>query len=91
MSGSASHASSGSRRGQTRHYYRVAAKSQIDESLFGAGRNGSAGQGKGAGFGDTTTVEREAEERNRRRQSGRQDGRKETIQVVTKDLIRNLM
>lgn len=91
MSGSASHASSGSRRGQTRHYYRVAAKSQVDESLFGAGRNASAGQGKGAGFGDTTTVEREAEERNRRRQSGRQDGRKETIQVVTKDLIRNLM
>lgn len=94
LSGSTSHGSSGgSRRGQTRHYYRIASKSQVDESLFGASGEPAGEQRRSRGGLGETILEKEAEERNMRRQSGggRREGKRETVRVITKDLIRNLI
>jgi hypothetical protein len=86
LSGTASHSSGGSKRVRARRYYKTASSSHIDESLFGFTRNGQV-----AG----TTLEQEAEERVERRRSGNQNGsmmvRKNTVQVITKDLIRNVI
>lgn len=92
--GSGSQLSSGSRRAKTRHYYKVAATSQVDESLFGA----SHSQAKRAEMlqdkwrqdpdGDRV-IEQEAAQRKQRRSGAR--SKRETVQVITKDLIRNLV
>ena len=81
-----------SRRAQTRHYHVVSHTSQVDESLFGDhNRNKqikNRGKNMGGGNGETS-IEREAARRSakNKRKSG---SNKETVQVITKDLIRNL-
>ena len=82
MSFGGSQTSSGSRRARTRQYHTVATTSQVDESLFG-------NLPKKQGFCD---IEKQAEARisNKRKSSGG-GHKREVVQLVTKDLIRNLM
>jgi hypothetical protein len=89
LSGSAGHSSSASRRVRTRRYYKTASSSHVDESLFGFQKPTAS-----AGNGLATNLEREADERTTRRRSasaGAPVTQKNTVQVITKDLIRNLM
>jgi len=79
-----SQTSSGSRRARTRQYHTVATTSQVDESLFG---NSAKKQAPG---GDPLTIERQAEARISKRKSS-SGPKREVVQLVTKDLIRNLM
>jgi len=89
LSGSASHSSGGTRRVRTRRYYKTASSSHVDESLFGFQKSAPQTEQLGG-----TSLERQAEERTSRRRSssaGAAYGQKQTVQVITKDLIRNLM
>ncbi|KAK2186709.1 hypothetical protein NP493_193g02032 [Ridgeia piscesae] len=79
-----SQTSSGSRRARTRQYHTVATTSQVDESLFG---NSAKKQAPG---GDPLTIERQAEARISKRKSS-SGPKREVVQLVTKDLIRNLI
>ena len=100
LSGGGSHASSGSRHARTRHYHKVAHTSQVDESLFGQHHSVIQREqmlqdkwDKGATRVQTDTgLERQAAERSKRRVGGKNGkNKREMVQVVTKDLIRNLM
>lgn len=66
----------------------IAPTSQVDESLFGAPTQARNGRARTAE--DKLDIERQADERTSRRKSGGV-GQKETVQLVTKDLIRQLM
>ena len=91
--GSGSITSSGSRRAKTKHYRAVAARSQVDESLFGTPHKDQHRNEKLAreqGDAEVTRIEKQAQDRNARRSGGKSKNR-ETVQVITKDLIRNLM
>lgn len=85
-----SSASSGSRRGKTRQYRTISHTSQVDEALFGQSgterKRQELLQEKWANQG--APIEREAQRRKNNR-SGKSG--KETVQVITKDLIRNLI
>lgn len=86
-----SSASSGSRRGKTRNYRVVSHTSQVDEALFGQSNTEKMRQEMLKdkwGNGETAPIEMEAKRRHNKR-SGK--GSKETVQVITKDLIRNLI
>ena len=76
-----------SRRAKTRQYYKVANTSQVDESLFGTGK--PRPQKNQGDVRAETPIEAEAKQRH----SGRRKSKpkKETVQVITKDLIRNLV
>ena len=95
ISGSGSHTSNASRRARTRQYFKVAHNSQVDESLFGEAhhvtKRNEMLQDKWSG-GMESPIEKEA----RKRSAGKQKRKNakngnDTIQVITKDLIRNLM
>lgn len=85
-----SSASSGSRRGKTRQYRVVSQTSQIDESLFGQSKSNKARKEKlqEQWASDSAPIERQAQARQKKR-SGKMG--KEWVQVITKDLIRNLV
>ena len=93
--GSGSITSSGSRRAKTKHYRAVAANSQVDESLFGTPHREQRRQqmlDRQLGEIPEVTIEREARERIIKRSAGKnKKPARETVQVITKDLIRNLM
>lgn len=99
-SGNGSQASSGSRRAKTRSYHVVAHTSQVDESLFGEHHSQNKRKEMledkwrdGGGVAEVG-IEREAAERSARRRSKGKKGngdKRETVQVITKDLIRNLI
>lgn len=85
--------SSSSRRAKTRNYRVVSHTSQVDETLFGAPnhveqRNQMLKDKMDQGI----SIEELARERSaKRKNSNRGKNDKETVQVITKDLIRNLM
>ena len=85
-----SSASSGSRRGKTRQYRTLSHTSNVDEALFGQSNTQKMRQqmleDRWANGG--APIEREAQQR-RNNRSGK--SKKETVQVITKDLIRSLM
>lgn len=85
-----SSASSGSRRGKTRQYRVVSQTSQIDESLFGQSKSNKPRKEKQQErwASDSAPIERQAQARKKNR-SGKMG--KEWVQVITKDLIRNLV
>lgn len=93
--GSGSITSSGSRRAKTKHYRAVAANSQVDESLFGTPHREQKRQqmlDRQLGEIPEVTIEREARERIIKRSAGKnKKATRETVQVITKDLIRNLI
>lgn len=73
---------------RARRYYKTASSSQVDESLFGFQRpNG--------GHVAETNLEQQAEERVIRRRSAENSGsvlaNRKTVQVITKDLVRNVI
>jgi len=78
------------------HYHRIAPVSEVDESLFGfstAFNNNANRQTKNGGIGETP-LEREAAERDkgkRRNNDTMKQPKKETVQVVTRDLVRSLV
>jgi len=81
--GSGSQASSGARRAKTRNYRCVALGSQVDESLFGNTKP------REPAHNTETDIEKQAAKRSAKRSGGKK--KRETVQVVTKDLIRNLI
>jgi len=83
-----SQASSSSRRARTRQYHVVAHTSQVDESLFGTPHKDKARNG--APPADIEQVARERSAKRLRNKKGNKHN-KETVQVITKDLIRNLI
>ncbi|KAL8592950.1 hypothetical protein ACOMHN_050777 [Nucella lapillus] len=86
-----SSASSGSRRGKTRQYRTVSYTSQVDEALFGESgtekKRQQLLQDRRANQGGAP-IEQEAQQRKNNR-NGKTN--KETVQIITKDLIRNLI
>jgi hypothetical protein len=67
----------------------IAPTSQVDESLFGAPhRDTQMRGGRARTAEERLDIERQADERTTRRRSG---GKKETVQLITKDLVRELM
>jgi len=91
VSGNGSQASSGSRRAKTRSYHVVAHTSQIDESLFGQPQSQVKRQEMLAEkTAEDCPLEQQAAQRCAKRK-GKKNGNRETVQVVTKDLIRNLV
>jgi len=89
QSGSAGQPSGGgTRRYHTRRYHKTASGSHVDESLFGFDRPSASATSSGSG----TCLEHEAQARNSRRKSGNNSAPpKQTVQVITKDLIRNVL
>jgi len=87
-----SSASSGSRRGKTRQYRVVSHTSNVDEALFGGSNTEKMRQNmlkdKWENQGPAPIEKQAAQRRNNR--SGKKNS-KETVQVITKDLIRNLV
>lgn len=86
--------SSSSRRAKTRSYHKIAHTSQVDESLFGTPHKDTLiGDRKNASLDNN--IEEQARKRSANRKnkknSGNSHGKKETVQVITKDLIRNLI
>jgi len=81
--------SSGSRRARTRQYHVVAHTSQVDESLFGTPHKDKLKNGGPPG----PDIEQVARERSAKRLKNKKGNKnnKETVQVITKDLIRNLI
>lgn len=90
-----SHSSASSRRGKTRNYRVVSNTSQIDENLFGKPSHVEKRQEllEQKWANDDISIEQLARERSAKRNSknGKKKNSKETVQVITKDLIRNLM
>jgi len=85
--GTGSHTgSSASRRAKTRQYYKVANTSQVDESLFGGQK--PKPQADRVDVRTETPIEQQARQRSSKRNK---KPKKETVQVITKDLIRNLV
>ncbi len=67
----------------------IAPTSQVDESLFGAPhRDTQMRNDRARTAEDKLYIEKLADERTERRRSG---GKKETVQLITKDLVRQLM
>ncbi|KAK6173521.1 hypothetical protein SNE40_016954 [Patella caerulea] len=95
ISAGSSSASSATRRAKTRQYRVVSHHSQVDETLFGESdhvtKRNEMLKDKWANGG--TDIQKQANERNIRRKSGGKNGKnnRETVQVITKDLIRNLV
>ncbi|XP_033758480.1 cilia- and flagella-associated protein 45-like isoform X2 [Pecten maximus] len=86
--------SASSRRGKTKNYRTVSNHSQIDESLFGAPNHVSKRQEMLQDKWNNNqeiTIEQMARERSSKRKNGNGKKGKETVQVITKDLIRNLI
>lgn len=90
--GTGSQTSVGSRRAKTRQYYKVANTSQVDESLFGSSNNNNKlkQQPKQDDIRAETPIELQARQRSSKRNANAKP-KKETVQVITKDLIRNLV
>jgi len=86
--GSGSHISSGSRRARTRQYHVVAHTSQVDESLFGTNQNKKENWNGNHG---EPAIEIQARERSAQKKKRKNKNNKESVQVITKDLIRNLI
>jgi len=84
-----SQASSSSRRARTRQYHVVAHTSQVDESLFGTPHKDKVRNGAPP----PADIEQAARERSAKRLRNKKGNKhnKETVQVITKDLIRNLI
>lgn len=88
--GTGSQISSGSRRARTRQYHVVAHTSQVDESLFGTPNNKKETWNGNSG---EPAIEAQARERSAQREKKKRKNKnnKESVQVITKDLIRNLI
>lgn len=86
VSGSASHSSGGTRRTRAPRYHKTASSSHVDESLFGF-------QKPSFNRVPETNLEYEAQERTHQRSvsAGALSNEKNTVQIITKDLIRNLI
>merc|ERR1712142_403728 len=80
--------STGSRRGKTRQYYTVSKTSNVDESLFGTPNNNS--KTKSNAYNDLSD-DPFASKRTPKGSGRRKSDGKETVKVITKDLIRNLI
>lgn len=96
ISAAGSSSSASSRRGKTKNYRVVSNTSQVDESLFGKPNHVTQRQdmlsNKWAGnINDDITLEQMARERSAKRNRKNNKKNKETVQVITKDLIRNLI
>lgn len=92
--GSHSSASSASRRAKTKNYRVVSHSSQVDENLFGKPTHVEKRQEmlEEKWTNDDLSIEQLARDRSAKRKSkGKKNKNKETVQVITKDLIRNLM
>lgn len=86
------HSSAGStrsNRAKTRQYRTVSHKSQVDESLFGQPSKPTHNINNSNTMVDDMFATEPQPARQRR--SGNKKPKKETVQVITKDLIRNLM
>ncbi|XP_052804822.1 cilia- and flagella-associated protein 45-like isoform X2 [Mya arenaria] len=88
-----SSSSASSRRGKTKSYRVVSNHSQIDESLFGQPNHVAKRQEllENKWSGGDNRIEDLARERSARRNKKNKKNNKETVQVITKDLIRNLI
>ncbi|XP_013412315.1 cilia- and flagella-associated protein 45-like [Lingula anatina] len=84
-----SSASSASRRAKTKNYRVVSYTSQVDESLFGTPNKAAQRDLKGYSDGNDYLFQ-ESEPRSAKKKSSGKN-KKETVQVITKDLIRNLI
>lgn len=82
--------SGGTRRSKTRQYRVVSNTSQIDESLFGKSNSEKLRNEmlKDKWETHSAPIERQAKERKNNRNK---KPKKETIRIITKDLIRSLM
>lgn len=94
--GSGSITSSSSRRAKTRQYRMVAPTSQVDESLFGehhsTQKRHQKVEDRNREEAPHNNIEQQAAERSQQRRSGgKAKTKKATVQVITKDLIRNLI
>lgn len=89
--------SSSSRRAKTRNYRVVSHTSQVDETLFGVPnhveqRNQMIKEKMNNVRDEGISIEELARERSAKRKNSKRGKKdKETVQVITKDLIRNLM
>ncbi|XP_060572410.1 cilia- and flagella-associated protein 45-like isoform X2 [Ruditapes philippinarum] len=87
-----SSSSASSRRGKTKNYRVVSNTSQVDESLFGQPNHVTKRQEMANNKNNQeTTIEDIARERSAKRNNRNSKKNKETVQVITKDLIRNLI
>ncbi|KAK7105836.1 cilia- and flagella-associated protein 45-like isoform X2 [Littorina saxatilis] len=91
ISVSGSSASGNSRRGKTRQYRVISHTSNVDEALFGGSNAEKTRKDmlKDKWAGNEAPIEREAQVRKNNR-SGKKKNNKETVQIITKDLIRSL-
>ena len=86
ISAHSSTGSSRSNRARTRQYRTVSHKSQVDESLFGQTNKPAKNRNN-----SHIVEEEDIFTAPPQRKSGTRKPKKETVQVITKDLIRNLM
>lgn len=93
ISATGSSSSASSKRGKTRNYRVVSNTSQIDESLFGQPNHVTKRQEmlENKWSSEENRIEDMARERSAKRNKKNSKKNKETVQVITKDLIRNLM
>ena len=93
ISAAGSHSSSSSRRGKTKNYRVVSNTSQIDENLFGKPTHIEKRQEmlEQKWSNDDISIEQLARDRSAKRKTKNSKKNKETVQVITKDLIRNLI
>ncbi|XP_041373036.1 cilia- and flagella-associated protein 45-like [Gigantopelta aegis] len=89
ISASNSSASSASRRAKTRQYRTVSHHSQVDESLFGDRNQNNQKNCAPLDNPQEVNIQKQARDRNRKKRTPYQN--KETVQIITKDLIRNLI
>lgn len=82
--------SSKSTRAKTRQYRTVSHKSQVDESLFGQPTKAKAPSRPTSNTANEDIFSTNFQSQQQRK-SGTKKPKKETVQVITKDLIRNLM
>ncbi|XP_074652941.1 cilia- and flagella-associated protein 45-like isoform X2 [Tubulanus polymorphus] len=96
-----SYGSSGSRRAKTRQYRVISHTSNVDETLFGMPHHiqqrnqmlAEKWQNTDADSSNVDSIEKQARDRSAKRgiKSKKLSPKKETVQVITKDLIRNLV
>lgn len=93
ISAAGSSSSASSRRGKTKNYRVVSNTSQVDESLFGKPNHVTKRQEmlENKWSNDDNRIEDLAMQRSANRNKKNNKKNKETVQVITKDLIRNLM
>lgn len=82
--------SSKSTRAKNRQYRTVSHKSQVDESLFGQPTKAKAPSRPTSNTANEDIFSTNFQSQQQRK-SGTKKPKKETVQVITKDLIRNLM